>query len=70
MFMGVLPAHMSVHHMHAVPTEGRKGLGSSRTDVTDDWEQHVSAGSRIQIFCKSNLCSATEQSLQMLLPST
>jgi hypothetical protein len=48
---------MSVHHMHALcPRRPKKGVGSSRTGVTDGGEPPVSAGNLTWDFFESSQC--------------
>ena len=44
MCMGVLPAYMSVYHVHTVPTQALGASDPTGTAVIDSGELHVGAG--------------------------
>lgn len=66
MYLGILPTCMPVHHMHAVPTQARRGgIRSSGTGVNDSceppceyWEQNLS------LLKKQPMLEITDSSLQ------
>jgi hypothetical protein len=50
---GVLPVCMSVHHMHAVPVEARRGRQMPQDMLMS---YHVGAGHGTQVLWKSSQC--------------